>query len=163
MKTVRNGWILALAALALLAIPLVSFVRDLGEPELCQLCERPLHQRTAFSAVVAGRKLWACGPRCGLSFWSRGQEVTGAEATDYPSGSRVDAEKCVYLEGSDVAPCCSPNAIIVGEKTSCGKCFDRCYPGVMAFASPAEAYSFSREHGGTIVSFGTLSREGAAP
>jgi hypothetical protein len=164
MKMIRKGsWALSLTFLALLAIPLVHFLRGSGEPDLCQLCERPIHHQTAFSAVLGGRKVWACCARCGLSFFRSGQEVLSAEATDYATGNTVSAEKCVYVEGSLVAPCCSASVIIVGEKTSCGKCFDRCYPSVIAFASPEAAYSFSREHGGRIVSFGTLTREVPAP
>src|SRR5262245_14786327 len=125
MKVIRFGsWILALAFLALLSVPLIHFVQTPGEPTLCQLCERPIHRQTAFSAVIGGQKAWACCARCGLSFFRPGQEVIGAEATDYSTGTLVNAEKCVYVEGSDVAPCCSASVIIVGEKTSCGKCFD---------------------------------------
>ena len=52
---------------------------------------------------------------------------------------------------------------VVGEKVACGKCFDRCYPSVIAFAEAKEAFAYSQGHGGDIVSFETLAREVTKP
>jgi hypothetical protein len=136
-----------------------------AEPGDCRLCERKLNPRTAFCLVLDGRLTWACCPRCGLAMGrERGWDGRGAAATDYTTGQKVKAEDAVYVRGSDLTPCCSPTVIIVGsERAVCGKCFDRCYPSLIAFASPRKAYEFTKEHGGEIVSFETLMREQENP
>ncbi|MBI4583537.1 MAG: hypothetical protein HY717_05905 [Planctomycetes bacterium] len=166
MKTnpIKAIWLAVLALVVAGAGAYLYLDRGLPEHHPCELCERPIHHETAFSLVVGGKEAWACCARCGLSLCrSGGGQVAAAIATDYPSGRRVNAERCVFVEGSDLAPCCSPNAIVVGEKTPCGKCFDRCYPSVIAFLNPKEALAFSREHGGRMVSFETLVREFKTP
>ncbi len=134
------------------------------EPAQCQLCDRPVHHPTAFSLVVKGRETWACCARCGLSIYRTGAEdVRQAVATDFPTGRRVPAERCVYVEGSDLTPCCAPHVIVTPEKLVGHRCFDRCYPSVIAFEAPGEAAKYATEHGGTIVSFETLIREVKRP
>ncbi len=151
---------IAILLMAAGAGALLYLKRGASEPAECELCERPIHHATAFSLVVEGRKVWACCARCGLSIYSsKGDQVTAAMATDYPSGRRLEAERCVFVEGSGLTPCCSPAIIVVGEKTPCGKCFDRCSPSVIAFANPKEALAYTKEYGGIIVPFKTLVRE----
>lgn len=158
-KAVLLAAVGAAAALGLAAVLLRG-----GKGSECELCLRPVHEPTAFSVEVGGREVWACCARCGLSIHREGEGRTArAVATDFPTGRRVPAESCVYVEGSDLAPCCSPETIVVGAKVACGKCFDRCYPSVIAFADPKEALAYAKEHGGTIVSFETLLRELKSP
>lgn len=125
----------------------------------CELCERPIHPPTAFRAVVDGREVWTCCARCGLSTCAGGGRVEEASATDYPTGRKVPAQSCVYVEGSDLTPCCSPEAIVDRDKITCGKCFDRCYPSVIAFSLPGEAIKFMQAHGGKLVGFETVLKE----
>ena len=129
------------------------------EPSLCEMCERPIHGATAFSAVVDGRRTWACCPKCGLSSCSKGREAKGLEATDFASGKVVPAERCVYVVESDVTPCCSPEVMVDRDKVACGRCFDRCYPSAVAFADPEAARAFAKAHGGRTVPFASLEKE----
>jgi len=127
----------------------------------CFLCRRPVHPPTAFSVTVDGKKIWACCPRCGCAAYHGAAQEP--EATDYATGLRFPAEKCVYVCGSDLTPCCSPDVIVVGEKVPCCKCFDRCYPSAIAFASAKDALEFSSAHGGNIVPFERLLGKGGGP
>ena len=129
------------------------------EPSLCEMCERPIHRPTAFSALVDGRKIWACCPRCGLSACAGGHEAREAEATDHTTGKVVPAESCVYVVGSSLTPCCSSEVIVMGEKIPCGRCFDRCYPSAIAFSATDKALQFIKEYGGKLLPFDTLLKE----
>jgi hypothetical protein len=133
------------------------------KPPLCAMCERPIHVGTAFSAVVDGRTVWACCPKCGLSACSKGGEMKSLEATDYPSGKAIPADRCVYVVGSDLTPCCSPQVMVDRDKVPCGLCFDRCSPSAIAFADPAAAQTFSKEHGGKAIPFAALVKEMRQP
>ena len=137
----------------------VWWKRSNPEPPRCEMCDRPIHRPTAFSAVVDGHRIWACCPKCGLSSCAKGKEAKGLEATDYPSGKVVPAESCVYVVESDLTPCCSPEVIVDRDKVPCGRCFDRCSPSAIAFSDPEAARVFSKEHGGRIVPFETLVQE----
>ena len=156
----REVIVLGAAAVLLGAGGFAWWSRANPEPPLCGMCERPIHPPTAFSAVVDGRRIWACCPKCGLSMCSRGREARGAEATDWPSGRTAPAEKCFYVVGSDLTPCCSPEVIVVSDgKVCCSRCFDRCSPSAIAFLDAKEAVSFAKDHGGRVVPYDTLVRE----
>lgn len=134
------------------------------EPPLCDICRRPIMPRTAFSVLADGHTVWYCCPRC----WLSSQRVREGKfhqpvATDYASGKRIAAQKCVYLEGSDVTPCCSPNMTRGKDGMPAVECYDRCFPSTLAFASAEEALRFSKEHGGTIVPSQTLADEAKKP
>jgi hypothetical protein len=128
-------------------------------PARCEMCDRPIHRPTAFSAVAGGRRIWACCPKCGLATCAKGKEAKGLEATDFASGKVVPAERCAYVVGSDLTPCCSPEVIVDRDKVACGRCFDHCFPSAIAFADPRAALAFSSEHGGKILPFQTLVEE----
>jgi hypothetical protein len=158
-KNRRETLIIGVVLAALAAGAVVWIIKLRGEHRTCEMCARAIPARTAFSAVVNGEKIWTCCPRCGLSSAGRG-EVKDASATDFPTGRMVPADLCVFLEGSDLTPCCSPNTIVLGEKMVCEKCFDRCYPSLIAFADGQEALRFAREHGGRVLPFSSILEEG---
>jgi hypothetical protein len=155
-----------LAAVAVLAAVLLGAYRLYGwardrEASQCPLCHRPIHGDTAFSAVLDGRAVRVCCPRCWLTFLRMaGGTVQRPMATDYTTGKPVPAEECVYVEGSDDCPCCSANILVgTSDKVPAGQCFDRCLPSVIAFAQRDQAGAFSRRHGGAVVSYQTLLNE----
>ncbi len=146
-----------LAALLLGAYRLYGAVkaRELAQ---CPLCMRPVQPATAFSVLVHGRQIRACCPRCWLTCYGQtGGPVEQATATDFITGEPVAADACVYVEGSSVCPCCSPN-IIAGtyEDVPAIKCFDRCMPSVLAFRQPGDASAFAERHGGSVLSYAAL-------
>jgi hypothetical protein len=159
----KNTLLVAIVAVAIAGGGVVAWrscSSENREPADCQLCTRPIHRETAFSIAVDSRRVWACCPRCGLSIVrDAGDRPTRAHATDYATGRLVPAEACVYVEGADAMPCCSPNVIVGDEKFPTAKCYDRCFPSVIAFEKAADAADYAAHHGGTIVSFETLLRE----
>ncbi len=158
-KNRRELVVLGLVLVALGGGAYTLWKRANPEPSRCEMCDRPIHPPTAFSAVVDGRRIWACCPKCGLSSCAKGGEAKGLEATDYPSGKVLPAERCVYVVGSDLTPCCSPEFIVDRDKVPCGRCFDRCSPSAIAFADPEAARAFMKEHGGRTVPFEALVQE----
>jgi hypothetical protein len=84
-------------------------------------------------------------------------------ATDYATGKRIPAEQCVYVEGSEIMPCCAPGSAPGRDGMPAVQCYDRCFPSTIAFASPEQALRFSKEHGGMIVPFQTLTDEAKKP
>lgn len=134
------------------------------EPPLCDACRRPVQKDTAFSVLVGDHEVQYCCPRC----WVTSLRVQDGKyqrpiATDYVSKRRFPADQCVYVEGSSMMPCCGPNMTRGKDDMPAVECYDRCFPSTIAFASPEEASQFSKEHGGTIVSFQTLIDEAKKP
>jgi hypothetical protein len=134
------------------------------EPPLCNACRRPIQEDTAFSVVVGGHEVHYCCPRC----WVTSLRVQDGKdqrptATDYTSRRRLPADQCVYVEGSNLMPCCGPNMTRGKDGVPAVECYDRCFPSTIAFASPEEALQFSKEHGGTIVPYQTLTDEAKKP
>jgi hypothetical protein len=155
-----------LAAVMVLAAAVLGGYRLYGwgrvrEASLCPLCHRPICTDTAFSAVLDGREVRVCCPRCWMTFFHMaGGSVQQPMATDYATGKLCHAEGCVYVEGSDILPCCSAGIIVgTSDKVPACKCFDRCLPSVIAFAQSSDALTFSKRHGGVVISYQTLMHE----
>ena len=164
MNTPRKLVVAGALALVLLLVVWRLVASLAEEPARCEICARAIHPPTAFSVQRNGAEVWACCPRCGLTILPAvppAQPV--ATATDFFTGKRFPAASGFYLEGSDLTPCCSPDVIVDEAKLPCGKCFDRCYPSVIAFARAEDALRFSQDHGGQVVPFDTLVREVKKP
>jgi len=163
-KSLRLG-ILAVVVAAAGLIAYAVYVRSgRREPVLCEACRRLIMPRTAFSVEVGRRTLWTCCPRCWLDCYRTMKgDMRNPTATDYVSQRRVPAEQCLYVEGSDLSPCCAPEVMLGADQTVMDRCYDRCMPSVIAFAVPAEAERFAKEHGGKVMSFQTLTDEAKEP
>ena len=101
-------------------------------PMLCAMCNRVVPGRTAF--IVQSQQqglLGACCPHCGLALLDRCAAEDQVLVTDFLYGQMVSASDAVYLLGSDVSTCCRP--------------------GILAFASHADAERFQRGFGGKIM------------
>jgi hypothetical protein len=164
----NKSWLVGMVTVTIAAILLGLAAWTAGvfkrEPPRCEMCDRPIHVPTAFSAVVDGHEIWACCPLCGFgSCHEHGAGVTDAKATDFATGRRVPAEQCAYVEGSDLTPCCSRSVDVGPEKVCRTRCFDRCFPSLIAFARTTDAQQFAREHGGTILSYEILMRRMQMP
>jgi hypothetical protein len=164
----KNLWvgvlIGAVVVIAVLGLCWVYAQSKREEPPLCDACRRPVHKDTAFSVVVGGREVQYCCPRC----WVTSLRVQNGKyqhpvATDYASKRRLPADQCVYVEGSNLMPCCGPNMTRGKDGVPAVECYDRCFPSTIAFASPEEALQFCKEHGGTIVPYQTLTDEAKKP
>ena len=107
-------------------------VRNASTPMLCAVCNRVVPERTAF--IVQSQQqglLGACCPHCGLALLDRCAAEDQVLVTDFLVGQMVSASDAAYLLGSDVSTCCRP--------------------GILAFASHADAERFQRGFGGEIM------------
>ncbi len=120
----------------------------------CQVCARPIHRGQMFVLHMSdGKRERLCCPRCGLHARLRTPErVRAAWATDLPSGRLIEAERAIYVEGSDVMTCCRPAPLrepgIVYERH-----WDRCLPSLIAFERESDARAFQAEHGGRVLTY----------
>jgi hypothetical protein len=121
---------------------------------LCSVCRRLIHPGHEFVLRLStGEHERTCCPRCGLHFRERASErVVAAWATDFVSGRRIEAERAVYVEGSDVMLCCRPTPLrelgVVYERL-----WDRCLPSLIAFARDDEARAFQARYGGRVLTY----------
>ena len=120
----------------------------------CQVCSRPIHRGQMFVLQMSdGERERTCCPRCGLHVRLRVPErVRAAWATDFSSGRLIEAERAIYVEGSDVMTCCRPTPLrepgIVYERH-----WDRCLPSLIAFERESDARAFQAEHGGRVLTY----------
>ena len=167
-STRSHPWAVILIGVAAVVVALGAYyLRSRVEeekPAQCEVCHRPIMPGTDFSVSVDGHEVHYCCPRCWVtSLRTQGEKYQRPLATDYVSGKTIPAGQCVYVEGSDVAPCCDPHMTRGKDNVPAVLCYDRCSPSVIAFASSDEALRFTEEHGGTIIPFETLADEAKKP
>jgi nitrous oxide reductase accessory protein NosL len=109
-----------------------------GERRECSLCGMYLDQYESTVHVIVfkdGTRQETCSLACAAKVYAKEKaRIKTVLAADFLTGSIMDAERAVYLEGSD-------------------------FPGVMsytsriAFRSKDDAKTFQKKHGGKIVTF----------
>jgi hypothetical protein len=133
-------------------------------PELCGLCQRPIHTEVRTVVEFAdGRRVAACCPRCALRVaeGDRGGAANRPETaragvrsisvTDHAGGGTLPIESAWLVDGSDETPCLRHHGpVTTGEGTSLHACYDRCMPSLIAFRDGGAARAFVAEHGGTL-------------
>ncbi len=122
------------------------------EKQVCSACHRPIHQNARTLASVGGKRIAYCCPACALTEQRQtGRGVNLVSVTDYESGNPIDPESAFLVRGSDVNACVRHTATPDPDKHPMESHFDRCSPGVLAFATKPAAESFAREHGGQVM------------
>ncbi|MCS7158257.1 MAG: nitrous oxide reductase accessory protein NosL [Blastocatellia bacterium] len=153
MRRATMSGLLVILVLGIGGYAVISRVRREGAA-MCQVCSRPIHRGQMFVLQLDnGKRERTCCPRCGLHFEQRAPErVRAAWATDFASGRLIEAERAVYVEGSDIMTCCRPTPLrepgIVYERH-----WDRCLPSLIAFEREADARAFQAEHGGRVLTY----------
>ena len=131
--------------------------REGSRSDNCRVCRRQLHAGSQVVALQEGRKEAFCCPTCAVTFGRQaGQAVTVVEVTDFETGSRIAPADAYAVQGSDVNLCRQHPVLTDSQKQPASMQFDRCSPSVLAFSSRQAAETFSREHGGRLLSFGAL-------
>lgn len=127
------------------------------DEESCLVCRRPVHAVSKTVAYVEGRRTVFCCPSCAASQHRQsGKPVTVSELTDYETGARLRPGEAVLVEGSDVNPCTAGSSLLDAQKHAAAGHFDRCAPGLLAFANERAAASFAAEHGGRLLHFSEM-------
>jgi hypothetical protein len=123
----------------------------------CYACYRPIHANTTTVAVSGGKARVFCCPSCALTEHRQSkQPVTVLELRDYGTNAKLAPEQAYMVQGSDVEPCHPRKLAIGADKQPLHAHFDRCTPGLVAFAAEDDARAFVRRHGGQVVPFSEM-------
>lgn len=133
----------------------------LGQPVVCDLCGRPLHQETLYRIHLRdGEVRQACCPRCGLHFQQGRDDIVAVEVADFRTSELLDATQGIYVEDSSVNLCYLDTPVrrhIEGTESTLA--WDRCMPGLLAFESREDAEDFRHEQGGVLKTYEQLLEE----
>lgn len=126
------------------------------QPEMCGVCQRPVHAPTRTLAEVGGRRRVFCCPMCAVSEGERARVVA---LTDFETRREIDPGAASVVRGSSLNPCAehgSHEAHFSADKRPLAALYDRCAPSILAFGERARAEEFARRYGGKVVAFGDL-------
>lgn len=151
------GAILRLAA----AGSIVVFVACDRGRNACRLCDREECRIAAFTVYEeSGRVERTCCPRCALRYLGERRPLySRLEVNAFDDAALLDAEKAVFVEGSDAHPCArSIGSTPPQDERGCCllTVYDRCEPSLVAFSDGRKAAAFAREHGGFVRSWPEL-------
>ena len=131
---------------------------------VCDVCSRPMHQRSAVRGDVDGRRQHFCCAGCAL--WTHRQTGAAVEitrVTDYISGSPLNASDAVFVVGSQVNLCLRQHSVFDQHPTVHDQSkapgsleFDRCSPSILAFSDRSSASEFAGRQGGNLMTYDQL-------
>lgn len=144
------------AILAIVGVALLAYRWEAPrQPDLCQVCSRPIPQQTAYRMETAQGAIHACCPRCALhDMIDHPGRVRRAWATDFDSRRLIRAETAYYDEGGDVQYCTHGHELMEREPQGVRvRVYDRCLPTLVAFATRDEAETYRQQHGGRVLTY----------
>jgi hypothetical protein len=127
-------------------------------PEMCAVCQRPLHERSKTVAMVDSKEETFCCPRCALSTHQQtGKPVKVISLTDYASDKTLDPKNAYIVEGSGLNLCLHNGHTMTDREGQIAVMdFDRCSPSMIAFGQQSAAAEFARANGGTVTPFARM-------
>lgn len=152
--------VLALVAVAIgLGYAAFNYYRH-SQPEQCYACLRPIHAHSRTVAIVDGKPRTFCCPACALSEHEQERKpIRITELTDYVTGARLSPSGAFLVKGSDINMCVRAHSMLDTDKRAAQLHYDRCLPGLLAFAREDQAMQFAREHGGQVLPFEAIVSE----
>jgi hypothetical protein len=119
--------------------------------EVCGICARHINPRAGVIAEIGGRRHHVCCAHCAVTEGRQEHKpVRLIEVTDYNTGRKLDPRQAWYVDGSRIVACAHDMTRMNEMKQVEHTAFDRCSPGTFAFASRAEADTFSARNGGVV-------------
>src|SRR5512145_2359377 len=104
MKRV-SGIIGSLVLVGLLGLAGYWFLRQ-TQPDVCRICERPIHAQARAAVEANGKREAVCCVRCAFRHHEQKHvPVRLLEVTDYVSGRSLAPEAAFYVEGSRIVLC----------------------------------------------------------
>ena len=164
METSRRGWLIG----ALLIVGVIAWVAGprawhwgMAPPAgCCPFCHRHAHKESLVRFRAEGEGVTeACCLSCALNYGRQTHKaLTIVSVTEHESGNPLDPNAATFLVGADVSPCThlDPTMEVGPEHEVYPVRWDRCLPSILAFASPASANAFQRQHGGQLRSLQEL-------
>lgn len=130
------------------------------KPVACGYCNRPLHANLTVTAEIDGKKTEVCCARCAITEANQQHKpVKIIVVHDYASG-RAISPGTAWFVGNSRSMACSHDAAHMDEMKDMQEItFDRCSPGVFAFANRSDADAFVGKNGGVVLSFTQLMSE----
>ena len=137
-----------------------------GKPLVCPACGREVHERTAAVLTLEdGTRISMCCPRCAARRDGEEYRTVTVTVRDFETGDRVDADRAILVQGSDVHTCRGP--ILRPLRDDAGgqllPVYDRCEPSVVAFTRHEAALSFISVQGGWITDWPSLVQAQGTP
>ena len=128
-----------------------------SEPQVCQVCSRPIHANSRTVGLVGNRRELFCCPACAMTTHDQnGRPVKIVELTDYETSSPLAPSQAYIVRGSDVNTCAQQHGPVDPDKQPTDVHFDRCSPSLLAFVGREAAGRFARQHGGEVLNFSAL-------
>ena len=126
-------------------------------PDVCRVCQRPVHAHSKTVALVDGKREVFCCPACALSErHEAGRNVQILSLTDLDTGAPLAPAQAYMVRGSDLNPCVHQNTRVDENMHPVAMEYDRCAPSLLAFASQDAAARFAAAHGGQVLKAGEL-------
>lgn len=152
----RNWFIGLLLVVIVAAFSYVGYQKLILPKHACDICGRETYPRLqAHVFLKDGGRVEACCPRCALHLYlEKPSEVARIAVEDSVTGEPIEAQRAIYLEGSE-ADGCHPGAKLSprGPGVLYDVKFDRCLPSLIAFKSEAGARESQKRSGGRLLSF----------
>lgn len=125
----------------------------------CAVCDRDECKGMAFRVTLEnGKTVETCCPRCALHYLEVNHlKARQMEATDFATGTWVDATHAVFVSDSNVHPCATLETRRDPQGCCMTKTYDRCLPSLVAFAGKDQAAAFQKDHGGQLVGLEAIS------
>ena len=125
--------------------------------EQCDICGRAVHSAHESTLLLKnGKKAHTCCTRCALHYdQNHPGLVNDLLVMDHSTGKSVEAQKAIYVEGSDEQECVPASETPPREPgVKYERTFDRCVPSLIAFSNESAARDFMMRRGGHLVTFG---------
>lgn len=119
--------------------------------EVCGICARSINPHAGAIAEIGGVRRHVCCAHCAVTEGLQEHKpVKLIEVTDYNTGRKLDPSHAWFVDGSRMVACTHDMSRMNEMKQSEKVVFDRCAPGAFAFASHADAETFSARNGGEV-------------
>lgn len=121
---------------------------------VCDVCSRPMHERSRVVALVEGQRRTFCCLACALT---EDRQLHGGvrivELTDYATDKPLQPGEAYIIVGSDTNHCVHQRVLFDSERQPSSMDFDRCSPSMIAFSTTQDADAFMQVHGGSLERF----------
>jgi nitrous oxide reductase accessory protein NosL len=122
----------------------------------CDICGRPVHSAHESTLLLKnGEKAHTCCTRCALHYdQNHPGQVADLLVMDHSSGKTVDAQKALFVEGSEEHECVPASETPPREPgVEYERTFDRCVPSLVAFSDEPAARDFMTQRGGHLLTY----------
>lgn len=146
------------AAQILAAVALIITATNCSRTDACAVCQRECCAGMGAKVELrSGKSLHCCCPRCALAYLKTAAgQITSLTVQDWASGKQITAKDAIFVEGSDLNHCAMMKPQRLPQGGVAMACYDRCQPGLLAFADRKVAENFTAQHGGKILDYAAV-------